>query len=49
MSRGNAGPWKAWKAKSRLPTLSPVLGNPAKAAGFPHSHSFDSWYLYMNF
>src|SRR3954447_20526062 len=46
MSCGNDGPWKAWKAKSRLPTLSTVLGKPAKAAGFPHSHSFDSEYLY---
>jgi hypothetical protein len=41
MSCGNAGRWKAWKAKSRLPTLSTVLGKPAKAAAFPHSHSFD--------
>ena len=40
MSYGNAGPWKAWKAKTRLPTLSTVLGKPAKAAAFPHSHSF---------
>jgi len=46
MSCGNDGPWKAWKAKSRLPTLSTVLGKPAKAAGFPHSHSFDNWSLY---
>ena len=46
MSCGNDGPWKAWKAKSRLPTLSTVLGKPAKAAGFPHSHSFDDWSLY---
>ena len=38
MSCGNGGPWKAWKAKIRLPTLSTVLGNPARAAGFPHSH-----------
>ncbi len=30
MSCGNAGPWKAWKAKSRLPTLSTVLGKPQK-------------------
>jgi hypothetical protein len=41
MSYGNDGPWKAWKAKTRLPTLSTVLGKPAKTAGFPHSHSFD--------
>ena len=41
MNCGNDGPWKAWKANSRLPTLSTVLGKPAKAAGFPHSHSFD--------
>src|SRR4029450_12106473 len=34
MSCGNDGPWKAWKAKSRLSTLSTVLGKPAKAAGF---------------
>jgi hypothetical protein len=47
MSCGNAGPWKAWKAKSRLPTLSTVLGKPAKAAGFPHSHSFDDRSLYI--
>src|SRR6478609_1219605 len=46
MSCGNGGPWKAWKAKSRLPTLSTVLGKPANAAGFPHSHSFDDWSLY---
>jgi hypothetical protein len=46
MSCGNGGPWKEWKAKSRLPTLSTVLGKPAKAAGFPHSHSFDNWSLY---
>ena len=46
MSCGNDGPWKAWKAKSRLPTLSTVLGKPAKAAGFPHSHSSDDWSLY---
>jgi hypothetical protein len=32
--------WKAWKAKIRLPTLPTVLGNRAKAARFPHSHSF---------
>ena len=31
-SYGNDGPWKAWKAKSRLPTLSTALGNPAKPA-----------------
>jgi hypothetical protein len=30
MSYGNAGPWKAWKAKIRLSTLSTVLGNPGK-------------------
>ena len=35
MSCGNAGRWKAWKAKSRLPTLSSVLGKPAKQ---PPSH-----------
>ena len=46
MSCCNAGAWKTWKAKSRLPTLSTVLGKPAKAAGFPHSHSFDDWSLY---
>ena len=46
MSCGNDGPWKAWKAKSRLPTLSTVLGKPAKAAGFPHSHSSDDWSLF---
>jgi hypothetical protein len=35
------GLWKAWKAKSRLPTLSTSpLGNPAKGqARFPHFHS----------
>ena len=32
MSCGNAGPWKPWKAKSRLPTLSTVLGKPQKTA-----------------
>src|SRR5215212_9114091 len=32
MSCGNDGPWKAWKAKSRLPTLSTVLGKPQKTA-----------------
>jgi hypothetical protein len=31
-SYGNDGPWKAWKAKSRLPTLSTVLGNHANPA-----------------
>jgi hypothetical protein len=46
MSYGNDGPWKAWKAKSRLPTLSTVLGKAAKAAAFPHSHSSDNWSLY---
>ena len=30
ISCGNAGPWKAWKAKSRLPTLPTVLGKPQK-------------------
>jgi DNA replication protein DnaC len=30
MSCGNGGPWKAWKAKSRLPTLSTVLGKPQR-------------------
>ena len=29
------------------PTLSTVLGNPAKAGGFPHSHSFRQLSLYM--
>jgi len=46
MSCGNDGPWKAWKAKTRLPTLSTVLGKPATAAGFPHSHSSDDWSLF---
>ena len=46
MSCGNGGPRKAWKAKSRLPTFSTVLGKPAKAAGFSPSHSFDNWSLY---
>ena len=41
ISRGNAGPWKAWKAKTRLPTLPTALGNRAKPARFPHSHRFD--------
>ena len=31
-SHGNDGPWKAWKAKSRLPTLSTALGNHANPA-----------------
>lgn len=46
MSCGNDGPWKAWKAKNRLPTLSTVLGKLAKAASFPHSHSFGDWSSY---
>ena len=41
ISCGNAGPWKAWKTKTRFSTLPTALGNPAKPAGFPHSHSFD--------
>src|ERR1019366_3268032 len=40
LSCGNDGPWKAWKPQERFPTLSPPLGNPATAAGFPHSHSY---------
>ena len=32
VSCGNDGPWKAWKAKPRLPTLPTALGNHAKAA-----------------
>ena len=35
MSYGNDGPWKAWKAKTRLPTLSTVLGKTRKDSGFP--------------
>jgi len=46
MSSRNDGQWKAWKAKNRLPTLSTVLGKLAKAATFPHSHSFDDFFLY---
>ncbi len=39
---GNDAPWKAWKTpKTEFPTLSPALGNPAKNARFPHSHSAD--------
>ncbi|MHB8654408.1 MAG: ISNCY family transposase [Terriglobia bacterium] len=39
---GNDAPWKAWKTpKAEFPTLSPALGNPARNAGFPHSHSAD--------
>ena len=34
------GRGKRGKPKSRFPTLSTALGNPAKAAGFPHSHSY---------
>src|ERR1039457_3984830 len=40
VSCGNDGPWKAWKNQERFPTLPTALGNPAKAAGFPHSHSY---------
>src|ERR1019366_8777255 len=40
VSCGNDGPWKAWKTQERFPTLPTALGNPAKAAGFPHSHSY---------
>jgi hypothetical protein len=46
MSCGNDGQWKAWKAKSRLPTLPTALVKPAKAAAFPHSPSFDDCPLY---
>ena len=46
MSCGNDGPWKAWKAKDTLPTLSTVLGKLAKSASFPHSHSFDDCLIY---
>src|SRR3954465_14634761 len=46
MSCGNDGRWKDWKAKSRLAALSTVLGKPATAAGFPHSHSSDDWSLF---
>jgi hypothetical protein len=28
-------------SKGEFPTLSTALGNPAKSAGFPHSHSDD--------
>src|ERR1035437_10264388 len=45
-SYGNAGPWKAWKAKSRLSTLSTALGNHANPPRFPHVHSSDD-YLYI--
>jgi putative NADH-flavin reductase len=31
-AHGNAGPWKAWKAKNRLSTLSTALGNHANSA-----------------
>src|ERR1019366_5777845 len=40
VSCGNDGPWKAWKTQERFPTLPTALGNPATAAGFPHSHSY---------
>src|ERR1035441_7284765 len=40
VSCGNDGPWKAWKTQERFPTLPTALGNPAQAAGFPHSHSY---------
>src|ERR1700733_3084082 len=40
VSCGNAGPWKAWKTQERFSTLPTALGNPATAAGFPHSHSY---------
>src|SRR5208282_1701386 len=40
VSCGNDGPWKAWKTQERFPTLPTALGNPAKPAGFPHSHSY---------
>src|ERR1035437_9547899 len=33
------GPWKAWKSKSSFSPLSTALGNLAKGARFPHSHS----------
>src|SRR5947209_20525725 len=38
MSRGNAGPWKAWKANFSLSTLPTVLEHPATPAGCSHSH-----------
>jgi len=39
-SCGNAGLWKAWKAKSRLPPLSTAPWKSRhKQARFPHSHS----------
>src|SRR3954467_4772527 len=42
-SRGNAGPWKAWKANFSLSTLPTVLEHPARPAGCSHSHrSYDS-------
>jgi len=33
------GPWKAWKAKNSFPSFLRPLGNPQKAARFPHFHS----------
>src|SRR5579862_7190986 len=47
-SCGNDGPWKAWKAESRLSTLSTALGNHATAARFPHSHSYGDYLLYKS-
>src|SRR5947209_13639431 len=45
-SRGNAGPWKAWKANFSLSTLPTVLEHPATSAGCSHSHrSDDSSYI----
>jgi hypothetical protein len=45
---GNDAPWKAWKTQTAsFPTLSTGLGNPARSAGFPHSHRADGgFYLY---
>src|SRR5437660_1554499 len=43
---GNAGPWKAWKTKTRFSTLPTALGNLAHFARFPHFHSPDDEYTY---
>jgi hypothetical protein len=45
MSRGNAGPWKAWKANFSLSTLPTVLEHPATPAGCSHSHRSYDWSL----
>src|SRR4051812_35401556 len=45
-SRGNAGPWKAWKANFSLSTLPTVLEHPATPAGCSHSHRSDNSFLY---